>query len=48
MPRCGNAAFSEWFSDIFSDTKTYVRRFENHDDIVPQVPPKWLGFQHIG
>lgn len=44
-PRVGNKIFADKFNDDF---KRYTFRFVNDNDAVPHVPPKDLGFSHIG
>jgi predicted lipase len=42
-PRVGNAAFKESFNKRIDSTK----RFVYGNDIVPALPPKMLGFEHV-
>ncbi|KAL7753679.1 hypothetical protein RI367_000610 [Sorochytrium milnesiophthora] len=41
-PRVGNSVFSEWFT-----TLQFPRnRLVHENDIISQLPPKWLGYEH--
>lgn len=44
-PRVGNAAFQEKFNSVLSSSLLY--RVTYAKDIVPHVPPRWLGYQHV-
>lgn len=45
MPRCGGQNFVDSFGSELG-SRTY--RFVHGYDIVPTVPPEWLGFRHVG
>jgi predicted lipase len=42
-PRVGNAVFARWFEDVV----TVHWRFTHNRDIVPSVPPGYMGFHHV-
>ncbi|KAK9801982.1 hypothetical protein WJX73_006280 [Symbiochloris irregularis] len=43
-PRAGNPEFASVFDSVFGDVSL---RFVNGADMVPMLPPKGLGFQHV-
>lgn len=42
-PRVGNAVFAAWFEREIASSW----RFTHNRDIVPSVPPGYMGFQHV-
>jgi|GEM_PF-4474435 len=42
-PRCGNKQFATGF-----DAENVHHRFTNDNDIVPHIPPRFMGFVHTG
>jgi hypothetical protein len=45
-PRVGNQAFTDYFMTMFAD-QTY-QRLTHYTDVVVQVPPRQMGFNHPG
>merc|ERR1711916_60900 len=43
LPRVGNKLFSDFQSTIIPDTFRVVHK----NDIVPHLPPQWVGFHHV-
>ncbi len=44
-PRVGNEEFAKWFDAAF---KHKAFRFINNNDVVTRVPPRSLGYRHVG
>jgi triacylglycerol lipase len=44
-PRVGNIAFAEWFN---ADFRTKAFRFVNNNDVITRIPPRSLGYNHVG
>lgn len=47
-PRVGDADFAKHFQDADRSTGIAAIRFINHEDLVTRVPPRALGYRHVG
>eukprot|EP00158_Paraphelidium_tribonemae_P006629 Partr_v1_DN27910_c1_g1_i3_m11121 putative Lipase (class 3) len=47
-PRLGNQAFVDFVQGYLDRKEISLKRIISFDDLIPQLPPRWLGYVHHG